>query len=217
MIGLIGKKLGQTRVFDADGKAVCVTVVHAGPNRVVQVKDDKGPDGYNAVQLGYDDQAKPAKRTTKPLRVHFEKHGSQVTKLIKEFRDFSLEVKAGDVVPVSVFEVGDYVDAIADTKGRGFQGGVKRWNFGGGPASHGHGGFTRRPGGIGACATPGWIDKGKKMPGHMGQERRTVQNLEIIQVREEDNVLLIKGAIPGSKGDYVVIRQAIKRTKPAKV
>ena len=215
MIGLIGKKLGQTRVYDTKGNAVCVTVVHAGPNRVVQIKDGEGPDGYNAVQLGYDDQAKP-ERQTKPLQGHFSKHSSQVTKLIKEFRDFSLEVNAGDIVPVTVFEVGDYVDVIADTKGRGFQGVVKRWNFGGGPASHGHGGFSRRPGGIGACATPGHVVRGKKMPGHMGQERRTVQNLEIIQVRDEDNVLLIKGAIPGSKGDYVLIQEAKKRPKTAK-
>ena len=137
MIGLIGKKLGQTRVYDTQGNAVCVTVVHAGPNRVVQIKDGEGSDGYNAVQLGYDDQDKPERRTKKPLKGHFSKHSSQVTKLIKEFRDFSLEVNAGDIVPVTVFEVGDYVDVIADTKGRGFQGVVKRWNFGGGPASHG--------------------------------------------------------------------------------
>ena len=132
MIGLIGKKLGQTRVYDAQGNAVCVTVVHAGPNRVVQIKNDEGSDGYNAVQLGYDDQAKP-ERQTKPLQGHFGKHGSQATKLIKEFRNFSVEVNKGDTVPVTVFEAGDYVDVIADTKGRGFQGVVKRWNFGGGP------------------------------------------------------------------------------------
>ena len=215
MIGLIGKKMGQTRVFDTSGNAVCVTVVHAGPNRVLQVKNDEGSDGYDAVQLGYDDQDKIS-RMSKPLQGHMSKHGGQATKQVKEFRDFSIEVNTGDVVPVTVFEPGDYVDAIADTKGRGFQGVVKRWNFGGGPKTHGQKGFFRRPGGIGACATPGWVVPGKKMPGHMGQERRTVQNLEIIQVREEDNVLLIKGAIPGSKGDYVIIREAKKRPKMAK-
>ena len=215
MIGLIGKKLGQTRVYDADGNAVCVTVVHAGPNRVIQQKSTEGKDGYKAVQLGYDVQAKES-RVSKPLQGHFKKHGSALTKLVQEFRDFSLEVNEGDTVPVTVFEQGDFVDVIAKTKGRGFQGVVKRWNFGGGPKTHGQKGFFRRPGGIGACATPGWVVKGKKMPGHMGQERCTVQNLEIIQVREVDNVLLIKGAIPGSKGDYVVIREAKKRPKAAK-
>ena len=215
MIGLIGKKLGQTRVYDADGNAVCVTVVHAGPNRVIQRKSTEGKDGYNAVQLGYDDQAKES-RVSKPLRGHFKKQGSALTKLVMEFRDFSLEVNEGDTVPVTVFEPGDFVDAIAKTKGRGFQGVVKRWNFGGGPKTHGQKGFYRRPGAICACATPGLVEKRKKMPGHIGQARRTVQNLEIIQVREEDNVLLIKGAIPGSKGDYVVIREAKKRPKAAK-
>ena len=129
MIGLIGKKLGQTRVYDANGNAVCVTVVHAGPNRVLQVKSSEEADGYNAVQLGYDDQAKP-ERQPKPLRGHFEKQGGKSVKQVKEFRDYSLEVNTGDEVPVTIFEAGDYVDAIADTKGRGFQGVVKagrRW------------------------------------------------------------------------------------------
>ena len=136
MIGLIGKKLGQTRVYDVEGNAVCVTVVHAGPNRVVQRKSTEGKDGYNAVQLGYDDQAKEF-RVSKPLQGHFKKQGSALTKLVMEFRDFSLEVDKGDTVPVTVFEPGDFVDVIAKTKGRGFQGVVKRWNFGGGPKTHG--------------------------------------------------------------------------------
>ena len=215
MIGLIGKKLGQTRVFDAGGNAVCVTVVHAGPNRVIQQKTTESEDGYNAVQLGYDDQAKES-RMSKSLRGHFKKQGSALTKLVMEFRDFPVEAIEDGNVPVTIFESGDFVDVIAKTKGRGFQGVVKRWNFGGGPKTHGQKGFFRRPGGIGACATPGWVVKGKKMPGHMGQKRRTVQNLEVVQVREEENVLLIKGAIPGSKGDYVVIREAKKRPKAAK-
>ncbi len=215
MIGLIGKKLGQTRVYDTDGKAVCVTVVHAGPNHVVQTKITDGPDGYDAVQLGYDEQTRES-RLTKPVRGHFKKQGSQPTKQLKEFRDFSGDVIADGKVAVTVFEPGDFVDAIAKTKGRGFQGVVKRWNFGGGPKSHGQKNWYRRPGSIGACATPGLVQKGKKMPGHMGQASRTVQNLEVIQVRAEDNVLLIKGAIPGAKGDYVVIREAKKRPKAAK-
>ena len=215
MIGLIGKKLGQTRVYNADGKAICVTVVHAGPNRVVQSKSADGPDGYDAVQLGYDDQSHES-RLSKPVRGHFQKQGSQPTKQLKEFRDFSLETEAGGTVAVTIFEPGDFVDAIAKTKGRGFQGVVKRWNFGGGPKSHGQKGFFRKPGSIAAGSTPGWVDKGKKMPGHMGQKQRTVQSLRIVQVRPDDHLLLIEGAIPGAKGDYVVIREAVKKPKAAK-
>ena len=215
MVGLIGKKIGTTRVYDDDGNAVCVTVIHTGENRVVQCKTADGKDGYNAVQIGYDDQSHK-NRVTQPLQGHFKKHNAEATKWVKEFRDFTLEVQPGDTVPVTVFEPGDYVDAIARTKGRGFQGVVKRWNFGGGPASHGQKGWFRRPGSIGPGTTPGWVSKGKKMPGHMGQRQRTVQNLKIVQVREEDQLLLVKGAIPGANGDYVVIREAKKKPKATK-
>ena len=122
----------------------------------------------------------------------------------------------GDSIGADVFEAGDYVDVIGKTKGRGFQGGVKRWNFGGGRASHGSGGWRRRAGSIGAGSTPGYVIKGKQMPGHMGQANRTVQNLEVIQVLAADNLLLVKGAIPGAKGDYVVIREAKKKPKQKK-
>jgi large subunit ribosomal protein L3 len=132
---------------------------------------------------------------------------------VREFRDFTLEVKSGDVIGVNIFEKGDYIDAIGHTKGRGFEGVVKRWNFGGGGAAHGAKGFHRRPGSIGQRTDPGTVEPGKKMPGHMGQRRRTVQNLEVVQVREADNILLIRGAIPGAAGDYVVIREAKKRPK----
>jgi large subunit ribosomal protein L3 len=135
---------------------------------------------------------------------------------IKEFRDFSLDVKPGDSIGADVFEPGDYVDVIGKTKGRGFQGVVKRWNFGGGSGSHGSGGWRRRPGSIGAGSTPGHVTKGKHMPGHMGQASRTVQNLEIIQVQADDNLLLVKGAIPGANGDYVVIRESKKKPKKTK-
>ncbi|MBT5846732.1 MAG: 50S ribosomal protein L3, partial [Verrucomicrobiales bacterium] len=163
----------------------------------------------------YDDQSHKS-RVTQPLQGHFKKHNAEATKWVKEFRDFSLEVQPGDTVPVTIFEPGDYVDAIARTKGRGFQGVVKRWNFGGGPASHGQKGWFRRPGSIAAGSTPGWVSKGKKMPGHMGQRQRTVQNLKIVQVREEDQLLLVKGAVPGANGDYVVIREAKKKPKATK-
>ena len=210
MIGLLGKKLGQTRVYDEKGAATCVTVVLAGPNRVVQKKTE-AVDGYDAVQLGFDDQK--AHRINKPMAGHLAKHKAEPVKRIKEFRDFTVEVNPGDVIGVDVFEQGDFVDAIGLTKGRGFQGAVKRHNFRKGRRTHGAKGFKRRTGSVGACAWPGEVDKGKKMPGHMGQRRRTNQNLKVIQVRKDDNVLLISGAIAGAAGDYVVIREALKRPK----
>jgi large subunit ribosomal protein L3 len=210
MIGLLGKKLGQTRVYDESGAATCVTVVLAGPNRVIQKKTE-ATDGYNAVQLGFDDQK--AHRINKPQTGHLAKHKAEPVKRIKEFRDFSKDVNPGDVIGVDIFDQGDFVDAIGLTKGRGFQGAVKRHNFRKGRRTHGAKGFKRRTGAIGACAWPGEVDKGKKMPGHMGQVRRTNQNLRVIQVRKDDNVLLISGAIPGAAGDYVVIREALKRPK----
>lgn len=213
MIGLLGKKLGQTCVYDNEGNAVPVTVVLAGPNRVVQTKTVE-TDGYKAVQLGFDDTKEG--RVTKAGLGHFKKTNSVPTKFLKEFRDFSLEVKAGDVLKVSIFEQGDYVDAIGVTKGKGFEGVVRRHGFRGGDSTHGAKGWHRRSGAIGQRLFPGTVMRGMKMPGHMGQVRRTTQNLEIIQVREEDNILLIRGAIPGSKGSYVVIRQAKKRKKGEK-
>ena len=217
-----------------------VTIVQAGPNQVLQRKTT-GKDGYEAVQLGFDGQKEHRLNLAK--RGHLKAHNGEknytsrspdrtvkgkarlanrkdwdaraITPIrrIKEFRDFSLDVKTGDSIGADVFEPGDYVDVIGKTKGRGFQGVVKRWNFGGGRGSHGSGGWRRRPGSIGAGSTPGHVIKGKHMPGHMGQASRTVQNLEIIQVQTDDNLLLVKGAIPGANGDYVVIREALKRPK----
>ena len=212
MLGLLGKKIGQTQVYDASGNVVPVTVVLCGPNRVVQVKTVE-TDGYNAVQLGFDDQSE--KRVIKPELGHFKKFGATPTKRLREFRDFAKEVKAGDVVGPDLFSVGQMVDAIGVTKGRGFEGVMKRHHFRGGPATHGAKGWKRRSGAIGQRLFPGTVMRGMKMPGHMGQVRRTTQNLEVVQVRPEDNVLLIKGAIPGSKGDYVVIRTSKKVKKSA--
>jgi len=205
MLGLLGKKLGQTSVYDARGVLVPVTIVLAGPNRVIQTKTVES-DGYNAVQLGFDDQKEH--RVTKPLLGHFKKFGAAAVKRVREFRDFTLPVKPGDIVGPSIFAQGDFVDAIGITKGRGFEGVMKRHHFRGGDASHGAKGFRRRPGAIGQRLFPGTVMRGMKMPGHMGQVRRTAQNLQIIQVREADNLLLIKGAIPGSNNDYVIIREA---------
>jgi large subunit ribosomal protein L3 len=243
MVGLLGKKLGQTRVYTEDGRSVSVTIVQAGPNQVLQRKTT-GRDGYESVQLGFDGQKEH--RLSLPKRGHLKAHNGEenykprspgrtvkgkarlanrkgwdaraITPIrrIKEFRDFSLDVKPGDSIGADVFESGDYVDVIGKTKGRGFQGVVKRWNFGGGRGSHGSGGWRRRPGSIGAGSTPGHVTKGKKMPGHMGQASRTVQNLEIIQVQADDNLLLVKGAIPGANGDYVVIRESKKKPKKTK-
>jgi large subunit ribosomal protein L3 len=210
MLGLLGKKLGQTNVYDANGVLVPVTIVLVGPNRVIQTKTADS-DGYNAVQLGFDDQKEH--RMTKPLLGHFKKFGATPTRRVREFRDFTLPVKPGDVIGANIFAIGDFVDAIGVTKGRGFEGVMKRHNFRGGDASHGAKGWRRRSGAIGQRLFPGTVMRGMKMPGHMGQIRRTAQNLQIIQVREADNLLLIKGAIPGSNNDYVVIREAKKLPK----
>lgn len=207
-LGLIGKKLGHARVYDANGVMTPVTVVLAGPNRVLQVKTQAGKDGYNAVQLGFDDQKE--QRVTKPLLGHIKKHNGVAVKRIREFRDFSKEVKAGDVVGATLFSVGDFVDAIGVTKGRGFEGVVGRHAFAGGDSTHGAKGWHRRSGAIGQRLFPGTVMRGMKMPGHMGQVTRTTQNLEVIQVREADNLLLIKGSMPGAEGDYVIIREAKK-------
>jgi large subunit ribosomal protein L3 len=210
-LGLIGKKLGHTRVYDASGVLHPVTVVLVGPNRVMQVKTQAGKDGYNAVQLGFDDQKE--QRLAKPLLGHIKKHNGVAVKRIKEFRNFTKEVKPGETVGATLFAPGDFVDAIGTTKGRGFEGVVKRHRFAGGCATHGAKGWKRRSGAIGQRLFPGTVMRGMKMPGHMGQVTRTAQNLEVIQVREDDNLLLIKGSFPGAEGDYVVIRESKKRPK----
>ena len=208
-LGLLGKKLGSTRVYDANGVMTPVTVVLAGPNRVLQVKTQAGKDGYNAVPLGFDDQKE--QRLTKPLLGHIKKQNGVAVKRIREFRNFSKEVKPGDVLGPTLFAVGDYVDAIGVTKGRGFEGVVGRHGFRGGYSTHGAKGWHRRSGAIGQRLFPGTVMRGMKMPGHLGQVRRTTQNLQVVQVREADNLLLIRGAIPGAEGDYVIIREAKKR------
>jgi large subunit ribosomal protein L3 len=207
-LGIIGKKLGHTRVYDATGVMTPVTVVLVGPNRVLQVKSKDGKDGYNAVQLGFDDQKE--QRLTKAVLGHVKKFNGVAVKRIQEFRDFSKEVKAGDLIGADLFEVGQFVDCIGTTKGRGFEGVVKRHGFRGGDITHGAKGWHRRSGAIGQRLFPGTVMRGMKMPGHMGQVRRTSQNLEIVQVRKDDNVLLIRGNFPGSEGDYCVIREAKK-------
>src|SRR5947208_12867290 len=209
-LGLLGKKLGQTRVYDAKGVITPVTIVRAGPNRVLQCKTQQS-DGYNAVQLGFNDQKE--QRVSKPLLGHIKKFSGVPVKRIREFRDFSKEVKPGDVIGANLFAPGDFIDAIGVTKGRGFEGVVKRHGFRGGDSTHGAKGWHRRSGAIGCRLFPGTVNRGMKMPGHMGQVQRTTQNLEVFQVREDDNLLLIAGCIPGSKGDYVIIRESKKIPK----
>ena len=208
-IGLLAKKLGHTRVYDANGNVTPVTVVLAGPNRVLQVKTQAGKDGYNAVQLGFDDQKE--QRLSKALMGHIRKQNGVAVKRIREFRNFTKDVKPGDVLGAKLFAVGDYIDAIGTTKGRGFEGVVKRHRFAGGDSTHGAKGWHRRSGAIGQRLFPGTVMRGMKMPGHMGQVTRTTQNLQVIQVRDSENLLLIKGSIPGAEGDYIVIREAKKR------
>jgi len=207
-LGLIGKKLGHTRVYNTEGVATPVTVVLVGPNLVLQVKKKDSRDGYNAVQLGFDSQKES--RLPKAVMGHLRKQNGAPVKRIREFRDFSKDVKPGDVLGADLFEAGQFVDCIGTTKGRGFEGVVGRWAFAGGDMTHGAKGWHRRSGAIGCRLFPGHVNKGLKMPGHMGQVRRTSQNLEIVQVRKEDNVLLIRGSFPGSEGDYCIIRESKK-------
>jgi large subunit ribosomal protein L3 len=205
--GLIGKKLGMTSVYDENGVAVPVTVIEAGPCVVVQLKDNE-KDGYAAVQLGFEDQKE--QRMIKPELGHYKKAGVTAKRVLKEFRVDSAEVAVGDVVSASAFEGVNYVDIVATGKGRGFQGVVKRYDFGGGRASHG-GGWVRRTGSIGMCEHPARVFKGKKMPGQMGDKRVTTQNLKVIQVRPEENLILVKGSVPGATGGIVTIKEALKK------
>ncbi len=198
----------MTSVYDESGAAVPVTVIEAGPCVVVQQKNNE-KDGYAAVQLGFEDQKE--QRLNKPANGHFKKAGVPAKRILRELRvEGSAEVAVGDVINADAFEGVNYVDIVATGKGRGFQGVVKRYGFGGGRASHG-GGWTRRPGSIGMCEFPGRVFKGKKMPGQMGDKRVTTQNLKIIQVRPEENLILVKGSIPGANGGIVVIKEALKK------
>jgi len=208
MEGIIGRKIGMTQVYDDKGRRVTVTVIQAGPCPVVQVKTP-ATDGYSAAQLGFDEQ-KPS-RLPKAEVKHFEKAGVKPCKLTKEFAlDADEAVKAGDLVTVNIFDGVKFVDVSGVTKGRGFAGVVRRYGMRGGPMTHG-GHSKRRVGSIGARDLPGWVDKGKRMPGHKGDVNRKVRNLLIVQVRPEDNLLLVEGSIPGAKGGFVFICKALKK------
>ncbi|MCH2204596.1 MAG: 50S ribosomal protein L3 [Lentisphaerales bacterium] len=210
MAGLIGKKLGMTQVYDENGKVVPVTVIQAGPCPVLDIRTQDS-HGYSALQVGFGN--KKAKNVSKAVIGHLNKSGNAENPpaLIKEIRlseDPSEEL--GQAVTVEAFEAGSYVDVTGTAKGKGFQGVVKRYNFGGGRASHG-GDWTRKPGSIGMCEFPGRVYKGRKMPGQTGNVKRTIMGLQVVSVRPEDNVILVKGAVPGAKGGIVVLRTAKKK------
>ncbi len=206
--GLLGKKKDMTRVYDDNGRVISVTIIEVGGNRVLQLKTVE-KEGYHAVQVGFDDQK--TQRTGKAQLGHFSKSGSCPKKFIREFRLKENEAapEIGDL-PITNFEVGQFVDVIGRSKGKGFQGVVKRHGFAGQPASHGSM-MHRRNGAIGNRSTPGRVWKNMGMPGHMGDERITVQNLQIVQVREQDNVILVSGSVPGPKNSYLIVRPSKKK------
>lgn len=207
--GLIGKKIGMTQIFDENGKVIPVTVVEAGPCAVVQKKTVEN-DGYCAVQLGFSDAK--VNRVNKPLKGHFAKGDVAPKKVLREFRledDSALNV--GDIVKADIFADGEYVDVTGTSKGKGYQGTIKRWNGARLKETHGTGPVHRHAGSMGACSTPSRIFKGKKMPGHMGAETVTVQNLIIAKVDAENNLLAIKGAVPGPKGGTVLVYNSVKK------
>jgi large subunit ribosomal protein L3 len=208
--GILGEKLGMTQVFTEDGRAVPVTVVKAGPCRVVQVKTPE-TDGYAAIQLGFGQR----KRIGKPMKGHFDKAGlDEPVRHVVELRlDDVSEYQAGQEITAAVFEPGERTDVIGVSKGKGFAGVMKRHNFGGLRASHGVEKKHRSPGAIGACATPSRVFRGTKMAGHMGHERVTVLNLEVVEVDAERNLLLLKGAVPGPIGGLVMVRSGVKTRK----
>ena len=205
MPGLLGKKIGMTSVFSADGKNVPCTVIEVGPCVVTQVKTiDK--DGYEAVQVGFMD--KKEKHTNNPEMGHFKKAGVTPKRHLAEFKGFETEYKLGDVISVDLFEGADFVDVVGTSKGKGYQGVVKRHGFGGvGQTTHGQHNRLRAPGSIGACSYPARVFKGTRMAGQTGNERVTVQNLQVLKVIPEHNLLLIKGSVSGSKGSIVIIEK----------
>ena len=203
MPGLLGKKIGMTSVFSADGKNVPCTVIEVGPCVVTQIKSVE-KDGYSAVQLGYDEAKE--KNTSAPMQGHFKKAGTTPKRHLAEFTDFDGELNLGDTITVDIFADAQYVDVIGTRKGRGFKGVVKRHGFGGvGQSTHGQDDRLRKPGSIGACSYPAKVFKGMRMGGQMGNARVTTHNLQVLKVIPEHNLLLIKGSVPGYKGSIVSV------------
>ena len=206
--GIIGKKIGTTQMFREDGRADAVTVIQAGPCTVTQVKTED-TDGYVGVQLGYEE----AKSLNRPEAGHLK----SVDKNFRFLREFGVddvsEVELGQAIDVSLFNAGDLIDATADSKGRGFQGGVKRYNFRGGPKTHGQSDRHRAPGSVGAGSTPGKVIKGLRMAGHMGSQRVTVRKLEVIEADTDRNLIFVKGAVPGSRNSLVLLKRSGSRKR----
>jgi len=212
MNGLIGKKIGMTQVFGADGSVVPVTVIQTGPCVIVQ-KREMERDGYKALQVGFG--SKKSQRVNKPEQGHLVKAGKGAFQVLREFRlDDVAQYELGQEIKVSdLFKVGDRVDVSGTSKGRGFTGVIKRWGFSGFPASHGTHEYFRHGGAIGNRSYPGRVFKGKRMAGHWGNERISVQNLEVVGVRAEENLLLVKGAVPGARRGVLLIRRSVKGNK----
>lgn len=209
-IGLVGRKCGMTRIFTEDGVSTPVTVIEVDPNRVTQIKTDE-TDGYSAIQVTTG--ARKASRLSKAEAGHFAKAGVEAGRGLWEFRlgaEEAAGINVGDALEVSAFEAGQKVDVSGVSKGKGFAGAVKRWNFRTQDATHGNSLSHRAPGSIGQCQTPGRVFKGKKMAGHMGARRTTVQSLEVVRVDAERSLVLVKGAVPGATGNDVVVRPAVK-------
>ncbi len=208
MTGILGKKLGMTQVFDTEGKVIPVTVIEAGPCTVIQRKTSRD-DGYDAVQIGF--LQMKAHQAGKPMLGHFQKAGKGTFRALQEIRiEGSDPLDVGSEIKVDIFKEGDVVDVMGHTKGRGFAGVIKRWNFRGGRATHGSM-FHRAPGSIGASAYPSRVIKNMKMAGHYGNERVTILNLRVVGVQPEKNLLLVRGAVPGAKNSLVYVRRAVKK------
>ena len=206
--GIIGRKLGMTQIFDENGKFIPVTVVEAGPCTVVQKKTSE-IDGYESIQLGFTDVKKI--HQTKPQAGHFEKNGLSVKKFLREFRFADVSgYNVGDEVKADVFEAGEKIDVTGTSKGKGYAGVIKRWGQHRGPMTHGSG-FHRSSGSMGACSDPSRVYKGKKLAGHMGCEKVTVQNLDVVKVMADKNLILVKGAVPGPKGGILVLKDTVKK------
>ena len=206
---ILGKKIGMTQIFDENGRAIPVTVIEAGPCTVVQIKT-KDSDGYEAVQLGFGEVKE--KKLTKPAKGHFTKANVTPAKHLREFRLEEISYKVGDEIKADIFSAGEAVDITGTTKGKGFQGVIKRHGQSRGPMGHGSM-YHRRPGSMGSTSTPGRVYKGKNLPGHMGVETVTIENLEVVRVDLDKNVLLVKGSVPGNKGAILKIRNSVKSAK----
>lgn len=206
--GLIGKKIGMTQIFDEKGNMIPVTVIEAGPCAVVMKKTAE-TDGYEAVQVGFGDMK--ANKVTKPMAGHFKKADVAPKKVLKEFRLADTSAfNVGDIIKADIFAAGDSVDVVGTSKGKGTAGAIKRWNFSRLKETHGTGPVARHAGSLGACSSPSRVFKGKKMAGHLGAERVTVQNLSVVKVDSENNLIAIKGSVPGPKGGIVVIADRVK-------